>query len=783
MLNKTGWRIKHLISRSNRSLDNADDRPQNLHNRQCPSNSKALQRQSWSIQPSQELDIAVRRTTSDAARSRPKQAADYTMHSSASSLCSCEGGVHVDCEADLFGNTHSLSAAGSGRPNPAILYLPLFKSSTSLGSDAKTWKLSFPETLPAVPLFSSQRYIFESQKAAAIDIPATETFDLLEALALPPSDNDLTPTLTTTPTLRNKSMADSNVDVAENVERLIRETNAAFRAVGTALEDAKAATSGWIGTDQAPDSNLKLTLLGESSRRHSHKSISSPGSPLSRSSSVSKASRKRVPSKKTNARKRSVRRTSATPQNSRWTLTEMADVLSTKIFKTEVDEMLTPDRLQKLRFRAGSENKVSFDSDGSSGSDMSSSFQSGPFYLEEAALSVNAGETIPSIPSPRTPPPPVPEIPPENRLREMELSKADHQPFAPQEIGMVFNDVNFPLPPQHLPATRRSSYLKTIPETSSVVSFTPPRMSPIPAVESGMWAQNPDYTILPSMRFTMGEPILDDGSGMWAQNPDYIILPSTVFTMVSPLFLHGPVRIRRPSSPRRKDSVPSDDNLDWTAFQMALSGGISESFEDIEDLGIEGEEITVSEIMDWWADFGFESPGGMVNEDEDNRKKRGFDNEWYEQTFIRDRESQDPRDLYTRSIFRGQRTALNERRRAVRGPSPNRASDPVNEPRPRLQRIDSKHTEHSFKFDERPTELANETTSLSQGSPTTPTGPLPTTPRRVLCPTPPQNFAMPAAPRRAEDVSMRFNLAHDLGDYLRWDNQSRQSIFIDHSQI
>jgi len=224
-IQKTGWRLKQLLShRRKPSLDNSGNGLEEFYFTDSKLSTNAPKRLSWLSQsPSTEIPLPLRRTSSSAtARTHYLPLGSTTAHSSASSLCSC------DCDANPAAVQQPLSKSDQPPSQPAILYLPPVSPTNSSG-DAKTWRLIFSEHLPRSPASTVKQFRAKPPPTIA----AGSTFDLIEALALDPIDNDRTPTQS----LRYSE--DSGMeDFSDNVQQLIKETDEAFRAVGTARRSA-----------------------------------------------------------------------------------------------------------------------------------------------------------------------------------------------------------------------------------------------------------------------------------------------------------------------------------------------------------------------------------------------------------------------------------------------------------------------------------------------------------------------------------------------------------------
>jgi hypothetical protein len=98
-------------------------------------------------------------------------------------------------------------------------------------------------------------------------------------------------------------------------------------------------------------------------------------------------------------------------------------------------------------------------------------------------------------------------------------------------------------------------------------------------------------------------------------------MESTPFSATAPLFRHGTIRIdkRLESAPSRGDgaarrsSTTLPAEVDWTAFQLAISGGtgdllmgdsgVDTSLDDTEEM-----EREIVDLVGWWEGFGFADP-------------------------------------------------------------------------------------------------------------------------------------------------------------------------------
>ncbi|KAG7403679.1 hypothetical protein Forpe1208_v016115 [Fusarium oxysporum f. sp. rapae] len=90
----------------------------------------------------------------------------------------------------------------------------------------------------------------------------------------------------------------------------------------------------------------------------------------------------------------------------------------------------------------------------------------------------------------------------------------------------------------------------------------------------------------------------------------YMYLMSTPYTLTQPSFRHGPIVLPKADAGRGFESM--DDTLDWKAFQIAIQGGVGDFFQ---DMSKEQDEKEVEEIISWFDTFCFETHGVLVTED------------------------------------------------------------------------------------------------------------------------------------------------------------------------
>ena len=474
-----------------------------------------------------------------------------------------------------------------------MLYL-LPVSSTSSG-DSKTWKPISLENHSRPPTCIPRP---NAKRGAGATNVRGSTFDLLEALAIDPVDNDRTPTQS----IRNM---DPDVEsVSENVEQLIRETDEAFKAVGTALAEAKAAAQAWHDDRTLGTVIRKVSVSRGAFKKEPRPPVTPVKSPITRTKSAAKGKRKTFYRKKPNLLSR-VRHVPPPAANTpaRWTLTDVTsnvvDIFNGKIFRTEVDEMLTPDRLRRLRQEERTENERRISADSARSVETDDSTPTEPFHLESLSSRITAAQLkegkLPPLPSPVLPPPATPSRHRSPTRHGVKAGKTRAPDTGVTKSVMEFQELNFPSPPK-------------IP-TRSNARGTPSPLPTIPEVSPLDFIPRPSLYSKPKNRQFSYESIQPP--------PKYIFLPSTSFTLKSP-FRQGEIRIER----KVKELFP-DEELDWTAFQMAISGTMDEiGVDERDDIEWAADEAEVDDILKWWAGYRFQGYGRMIQGGESRLQKR-----------------------------------------------------------------------------------------------------------------------------------------------------------------
>ncbi|EFQ25419.1 uncharacterized protein GLRG_00563 [Colletotrichum graminicola M1.001] len=293
-------------------------------------------------------------------------------------------------------------------------------------------------------------------------------------------------------------------------------------------------------------------------------------------------------------------------KSARWQLGE--DMISGQFFrKVEVDEFLTPDRLESLRVEREAQSQPRRSSDTlSTTSTDDSETPLEPFHLQDLPSRIGAAGvkvTVPPAADVVVPPSP---LNPGGRLERALKKKSSRRkkPVTNEEYegeGPLTNgEVGVPLPPAKNPARflarPQAPLLPTIPE----VIVTTPGTGKTPVDRSNKMA---------ARSFA---PVDKDG---------FVFFQSTDYTLNHPMFRHGPIRFPRTEVVKGMKIDP-DDTLDWTAFQMAILGGAGYLSSDSTDFTRLPENEEAADLASWFHGFCFDSPGTLITSDKRARSPK-----------------------------------------------------------------------------------------------------------------------------------------------------------------
>ncbi|KAH6672637.1 hypothetical protein F5X68DRAFT_158335 [Plectosphaerella plurivora] len=370
-------------------------------------------------------------------------------------------------------------------------------------------------------------------------------------------------------------------ELADNIQQLIRETDNAFKSVGSAPVDLPTMSS----LPATPNGTTAKTTMSPAFGRPSICTDGPPQTVLRNSSSITSPSLKspirtaskvkRTKSRKSKKTKANV--TSLSARVSRWALGEnVTDILKGNFLrKIEADEMLTPERLEvvraskeyQLRQNASRETLSTADTDDDSETPVDA------FHLQDLPARIGSSGVdtgIQTLPTPDRP------IRCDFSLPKKKITRSTEQDTTQEELAAPT------LPPKNsarpvLKSTYVSQPLPTIPEV-----FAP--KTPTPKQEPSAW-----YS-----------PIVDD---------EAIYFQSTPYTMNMQTFRHGRIFLPKPDVPR---CMSIDDTLDWTAFQMAILGGAGDFISGSSDF-THRDEDGLDDLSAWFDEFGFEHAGSLVS--------------------------------------------------------------------------------------------------------------------------------------------------------------------------
>ncbi|KAI0015398.1 hypothetical protein F4780DRAFT_87334 [Xylariomycetidae sp. FL0641] len=440
--------------------------------------------------------------------------------------------------------------------------------------------------------------------------------------------------------LRNQASSES---LSENVQHLIQETDEAFRAVGNALAEARLISFSFDEPRSIPTPDISpiLQRSTESLEVSPILEATPPPTPPPKPTPPLRAIPPRKPTPTpslptVNGRPRQtlpvlvnsprhspavvrVQRTrsnkakkvkpmkpqrksaavkQATKSGSRWTLTEnVSELLSStgKLFhKIEADEMLTPSQLEAYKLRRLSQIQAEKSTETLENEAVDTPVD--PFHLDDlpfrigsAGIKLNAEDSSSTLFSE--------DIARQDFSLEGGGSHADSGPQLGASAALrplVCKNNSYPAPAirhsQRAPPRRQMTALPSIPEASA---------SATPVQDEELFLGN--------------SPLHAHSS---VADSDYVFFQASGCTGVAPGFRHGPIRLAK------ADLLPdvkigADEGLDWTAFQMAILGGAGDWYSDSDDTIRRREAEEVNQLVEWWNDWGFPSPGSLVTQDID----------------------------------------------------------------------------------------------------------------------------------------------------------------------
>ncbi|KAH8174650.1 anaphase-promoting complex APC subunit CDC26 domain-containing protein [Sarocladium implicatum] len=329
----------------------------------------------------------------------------------------------------------------------------------------------------------------------------------------------------------------------------------------------------------------------------------------------------------------------------RWNLGEgMTDILTGQRFKkTEVDEMLTPERMNKLRLqqeaeeeemktlqrnlgqlnktKSSTQEKKKKEEKKEKENDLDSSWidlnAETPDENHGAQLSSsNVRSTSPDVEK-SLPPTPGQKDEEEDGLDDelgeeipiMFMCESDED--LPAKAPRVLDPVNDALPP--IPTKSKLRHSMSSPKKKAEAKTNGNLKAPGASRES-VSAQTPG-SVYTDSSWSPGPATPENNVAQTkrklasTEDEVNIYLQSTPYTLTRPEFKHGAITL--PKADMGRGAKKMDDTMDWTAFQMAILGGAG----DVGDIVDEWEDSKLAdELVKWFDDHGFEDWGRTVQE-------------------------------------------------------------------------------------------------------------------------------------------------------------------------
>jgi len=298
----------------------------------------------------------------------------------------------------------------------------------------------------------------------------------------------------------------------------------------------------------------------------------------------------------------------------RWTLGENVAELFSGFKKIEADEMITPEdveefRRNRLSAMGHAKHQKSSESLRSEATEAGGETPIEPFHLDDLPTRIGAAGVKTAL---------TPIDPPARGARSFDsvvrrdfsaAKMATASTTAPIEEEVVISPLSpvdaqydlpiqsniesIPIPPKN-PA-RMAREKKTTPEIPQVMVTSPDNRR-----------HRPTSTI-PFPTLSPFAPSEDD---------DYVYFKSTPCTLTQPGLQHGTIRFSKADLNMKK--ATADNTLDWTAFQMAILGGVGDYYTGSSDwlYGQHSDDEEAEDLAEWFADFNFETSGHLVTEED-----------------------------------------------------------------------------------------------------------------------------------------------------------------------
>ncbi|KAI0007608.1 hypothetical protein F4779DRAFT_496390 [Xylariaceae sp. FL0662B] len=707
MLSKSGVSIRRLVS---------PRRPQNDHGEEAHINSDSStklvyqgrrkdlgiprRRHSSKKRPPPPIIVSTEQSVHDIVNPLPPLPSE-TPRSSASSLCSWERYPEFNPSRPTD-SRRSLLCSIASKEDRSEESLQL-SSATSYGGDE----------LAREPLTKDHARSPEFMRhSSGLSGPS---FDSIEALSIQREDKAAFSKQHPPGQLPRQGYSD-------NIQQFIREADEAFKAVGSALAEIELTENLYKELPSLPTPHVSPVLTRPPpSRLHSLRPrvVASHISPLKRDTSACKVKRKK--SKKSKSMKPHRKPTPAkqvAKSGPKWTLSDnVTELLSGKLFhKLEVDEMVTPRQVEEFRLHRMSQLRLQESTETLDTESTDTPIE--PFHLEgltsrigSAGLKLNDDASADENPTASFFETAVRrDFSLEGQYEEQlisELPAISWSQTRTQDRPMLFKNASFPMPPSKHP--QRPGVRK--------------QRAALPSIPESVVAPAPDDEL-----FLGGD--FGHSSGSVADS-NHVFLQSSPCSMTVPTFRHGPIRLTK------SDFVPdvkfgAEEGLDWTAFQMAISGGAGDWFTDSDDTIRRIEAEDVEELINWWRSWNFDSAGGLITQEiEAPSPTSTTSGEYYSDVSYSEIEKDNPYSPH-------HQWQQLRRKAAAEG-----------------RELDLDISERIDEYDMTPSkEFSNRESYAS----------LPQSPMLDL-----QVIRSPDNDDDVDFVPMGYNLGHDLGDFLKWE--------------
>ncbi|KAL0935210.1 uncharacterized protein CTRU02_209801 [Colletotrichum truncatum] len=541
--------------------------------------SKQQKSKSWAPSRRQSNDNARRPSREDALARRTK-----SIRRIPSNAFFLAEGSPQSSSGSLSGHEGSTHTASSYEENDALCSS---RSQPRASRSTAPKRLADRRHLCISPLQIKQHMV-----PASFSSPGIKTFEAGHV------DSSEHPAFTTTTITPPTTAEDDGLEKwSLNVQDLIRETDEAFKAVGTAIEEAKTAVASFPpSSDTRPMTVFQSPKISKMDEPHSANRTPPLPPPTRHVSSFSTSRPRRKKSKKTQYKSRS-------KKSARWQLGEdVAGILSGQFFrKMEVNELLSPEYIQAMRAGRESQLQSRISSDTTrTASTEGSETPVEPFHLQDLPSRIGAAgvgaAVAPNgmVSHPKTLEPAMQRgftVKEKSPRRKMPVSKANTEIEENMDADADDDDddeIKPPPPPAKNPlrfsARPQAKLLPPIPE----VVITTPYTAPYTSSRKNQTTR----TVTP------------------ADEDEFLFLQSTPYTLNHPSIRHGKIRFPK-TDVAQGMKIDPDETLDWTAFQMAILGA-GDLFSDPSNLPQLLEADEISGLTEWFEDFGFDNPGLLI---------------------------------------------------------------------------------------------------------------------------------------------------------------------------